>query len=134
MAEQTTKRQQVQHKTLQLTSTVKKRTHSNFHGFLEFIRKNGVVGLAIGFILGVQAKAVVDQMSASFINPLLGLVVGTGDGLTNKKFALTLGTKTAVFNWGAFLYSLINFVIIAFIVYLVFKWLRLEKLEKQKDT
>ena len=100
-------------------------------GFIEFIRSQGVVGLAIGFIIGTQAKALVDQMSNSFVNPLLGLIVGSGDGLTSQVFSLTFGEKTATFSWGAFVYALINFFIIAAIIYFTFRLLRLDKLDKK---
>lgn len=107
------------------------RTGKGLQGFVDFIRSQGVVGLAIGFVIGTQAKALVDQMSNSFVNPLLGLIVGSGDGLTSKTFDLTLSDKTATFTWGAFVYSLINFLIIAAIIYFTFRILRLDKLDKK---
>lgn len=97
------------------------------------MRTQGVVGLAIGFIIGTQAKVLVDQLNASFINPLLGLVIGSGDNLTAQNFSLTLGKNTAVFNWGQFVFVLINFMITAAIIYFTFKWLRLDKLDKKKS-
>lgn len=121
------------HHTLQLTQAVHTRTKSSTQGFVEFIRTQGVVGLAIGFVIGAQAKALVDQLSNSFINPTLGLILGSGTGLTSKKFALTVGGTTVVYNWGAFAYAVINFIIIAAIIYFTFKWLRLDKLDKKKD-
>ncbi len=111
----------------------KDRTREHFGGFLEFVRSQGVVGLAIGFIIGTQAKVLVDQLSASFINPLLGLFIGGGENLSGQKFALTVSDNTAVFSWGQFVFVLINFLISAAIIYSVFKWLRLDKLDKQKD-
>lgn len=120
------------HKSFQLTTSAKTRAKSHAQGFGEFFRNQGVVGLAIGFVIGTQARTLVDQLSNSFINPILGLIVGTGDGLTDKKFALTVGGSTAVFRWGAFAFSLINFVIIAVLIYLVYRWLHLDKLDKKK--
>ena len=121
------------HKTLQVTKSVHRKTKGSLQGFFDFIRTQGIVGLAIGFVIGVQAKALVDQFSSSFVNPILGLIVGSTGGLTNKKFVVTVGDSTAVFTWGAFVYSVINFIIIAAIIYFVFKWLRLDKLDKKKD-
>lgn len=91
-----------------------------------------MVGLAIGFIIGTQAKVLVDQLNASFINPLLGLVIGSGENLTAQHFSLTLGDNTAVFNWGQFVFVLINFIITAAVIYFTFRWLRLDKLDKKK--
>lgn len=121
-------RKKIVHKTLQLS---KDKTRTSLEGFFDFIRSQGVVGIAIGFIIGTQARVLVDQFSSSFINPLLGLIVGTGEGLSGKKVYLTFGDQTATFAWGAFVYSLINFIIVLIIVYLVYKWLRLDKLAKQ---
>lgn len=109
------------------------KTHQQFSGFTEFLRTQGVVGLAIGFIIGTQAKALVDQLSASFVNPMIGLLLGSSNNLTSEKFSLTINENTAVFAWGAFVFVLINFVITAAIIYFTFRWLRLDKLDKKKD-
>lgn len=109
------------------------KTHEQFSGFVQFLRTQGVVGLAIGFIIGTQAKVLVDQFSASFVNPLLGLILGSGNNLTAAKFSLTIGKSTAVFAWGQFAFVLINFIITAAIIYFTFKWLRLDKLDKKKE-
>lgn len=109
------------------------RTGKGLSGFVEFFRKQGIIGLAIGFIVGAQARILVDQMTASFVNPLLGLFLGTGSGLTDKKFYLTVSGNTAEFAWGMFVYSLINFLAILLIIYFTFRWLRLDKLDKPKS-
>lgn len=109
------------------------KSKEEFGGFVEFLRVQGVVGLAIGFIIGTQAKVLVDQLNASFINPLLGLMLGSGTNLSGQQFTITIGKSTAVFAWGQFVFVLINFVITAGIVYFSFKWLRLDKLDKKKE-
>lgn len=109
------------------------RAKNSTQGFVDFIRTQGVVGLAIGFIIGAQAKSLVDQFSKSFVDPILGLVIGTSQGLSNQVFYLTIGNETAQFTWGAFVYALINFMVVALVVYLVFKIMRLDKLDKKKD-
>lgn len=116
-----------------VASKARNKTKAEFGGFLEFLRTQGVVGLAIGFIIGTQAKVLVDQLNASFINPLLGLMLGSGTNLTGQKFALTINGNTAVFAWGQFVFVAINFLITAAVVYFAFKWLRLDKLDKKKD-
>lgn len=104
---------------------------SQIDGFMDFIRKQGVVGLAIGLVLGVQVKAVVDQIVASFINPVLGLVLPGGGGLAEKSFALTVGSKQAIFSYGAFISVMISFLTVAFLVYFGVKALRLDKLDRK---
>lgn len=100
--------------------------------FLDFVREQGVVGLAIGFVLGTQTRVLVDSLVASFINPLLGLVLPGGGELSERSFHFTLGRQTEEFTYGAFLFELINFIIIAAVVYFVFKGLKLDKLDKKK--
>ncbi len=113
-------------------SKAKDKTKQEFGGFLEFIRTQGVVGLAIGFVIGTQAKVLVDQFTRSFISPFL-IFIGSGDELNVKQFSLTINGKTANFAWGSFLFIFINFVITAALIYLAYRWLRLDKLEKKKD-
>lgn len=104
---------------------------SELEGFKEFIRRQGVVGLAIGLVLGVQVKALVDQIVASFINPILGLILpGQGD-LAQKSFTLTVGQERAVFAYGAFISVSISFLTVAALVYFGVKTLRLDKLDKK---
>lgn len=104
---------------------------SPFTGFTEFIRQQGVVGLAVGLVLGTQIKLVVDTFIASFLNPILGIILpGSGD-LSQKTFALDVGDQQAVFAWGQFVYVLISFVAVAVIIYYIVKSLRLDKLAKR---
>jgi large conductance mechanosensitive channel len=111
------------------TDKVKK----HFGGFATFMREQGVVGLAIGFVMGVQVKALVDQFVFSFVNPILGLILPGGGTLVEKSFSLTLNSKTQKFTWGLFVYQLITFVIVAAIIYFAFRLLKLDKLDKKKD-
>lgn len=95
-------------------------------GFLEFIRKQGIIGLAIGFILGGAVSKVVSSLVQDVINPLLGVVLGSTKGLETA--VLTVGS--AQIKWGSFVSALIDFIIIALVVYYGFKKLGLEKLDK----
>ncbi len=103
-------------------------------GFVTFLREQSVVGLAIGLVLGTQAKALVDQLMMSFINPLTGLLLPGEGTLKQKVFTLTLNGKSESFGWGAFISGLLTFFIVAAIVYYVFKGLGLDKLDKKKET
>ena len=105
----------------------------HMEGFVEFMRQYGVIGLAIGLVLGTQIKALVDQLVASFINPILGLILPGKGGLAEKTFALTVPAldKTAVFSYGAFLYVLISFLAVAVIIYYMVIGFKLDKLVKK---
>lgn len=107
--------------------------HKQFGGFMSFLREQSVVGLAIGLVLGTQAKVLVDQMIASFINPIVGLLLPGQGTLKDKVFTIHWSGKSAVFGWGAFVLSLLTFVIVAAVVYYVFKGLKLDKLDKKKE-
>lgn len=96
--------------------------------FIEFIRKQGVVGLAVGFIIGLATAAVVTALVGDLINPIIGAIIGQGSLDT-----LTFTIGDAVFNYGHFIGVLINFVVILAVVYLIFKMLRLEKLDIEEE-
>jgi len=101
-------------------------------GFTDFIREQGVVGLALGFVFGAQVKSLVDIMVASFITPLIAMLLpGNGD-LAQKGFHLQHGGKVQVFLWGAFVAQLISFIITIAILYFIIKALKLDKLDRKK--
>ena len=120
------------HAALGLTSRLSARRSAQ--GFVEFLREQSVVGLAIGLILGTQAKDLVDQLMTSFINPITGLLLPGSGTLQQKVFTLHLSGKAEKFGWGAFVSSTITFVIVAAVVYIIFKMLGLDKLDKQKAS
>lgn len=102
-------------------------------GFVDFLREQSVVGLAIGLVLGTQAKVLVDQLVISFFNPITGLLLPGEGTLKQKVFTLEWADKTAKFEYGAFISSLLTFVIVAAVVYYVFRGLRLDRLDKKKE-
>ena len=97
-------------------------------GFMAFIREQGVVGLAVGFILGGAVSKVVTALITDIINPLLGLVLGKADGLTK----LTIGVGDSTLLLGDLISVLIDFLVIALVVYFGVKKLGLDKLDAPK--
>lgn len=95
--------------------------------FLEFIRKQGVVGLAIGFILGGSVAKVVSSLVEDIINPLLSLLLGKIGDLTEA----TVSIGSATIRWGQFASIVLDFVIVALVVYTVTKKLKLDQLDKK---
>ncbi|HJP96827.1 MAG TPA: MscL family protein [Candidatus Saccharimonadales bacterium] len=102
-------------------------------GFADFLREQSVVGLAIGLVIGTQVKSLADSLIASFINPLIGLLLPGKGALDQKTFILHLDQKTAVFTWGSFVATMLSFLTTAAVVYFVFKSLKLDRLTKKKD-
>lgn len=96
-------------------------------GFVDFIREQGVVGLAVGFILGGAVSKVVASLVADIINPVLGIVLGAAD---LSSMSLKLGPAEIMF--GSFVSVLIDFLVIAGVVYFGVKGLGLDKLDKKK--
>ena len=99
-------------------------------GFVNFLRERGVVGLAVGFIIGLQAQALMKQMVDSFVTPLLDFWFG---GVANKQITLHGATETVHLTWGKFLYSFITFLFVVLFVYMIVKLLHLDKLDKPKS-
>lgn len=97
--------------------------------FIQFIREQGVVGLAIGFILGGAVSGLVASLIKDIINPIIGLVLGSTSSLQNMGFDIW----SAHIALGNFISVLINFIIVAAVVYYGFKLLGLEKLDKKKE-
>lgn len=103
--------------------------------FTDFIREQGVVGLAIGLTLGVAVTALVNSIVNNIINPLLGLLLpGRGD-LDNKFICLDTvdGACTNKLSWGAVVSSLIAFLTIAAVIYFGVKLMKLDKLDKKNE-
>lgn len=97
-------------------------------GFIEFIREQGVVGLAVGFALGGAVSKVVASLVTDVINPLLG-VLFFGATTELKDASLSVGDANII--WGSFLTTLIDFLVIAVVVYYGVKLLRLDRLRKK---
>lgn len=98
-------------------------------GFVDFVREKGVVGLAVGFILGGAISKVVASLVTDIINPVLGLALGAVGGL--KEAFLQIGSVKLM--WGSFMSTMIDFIVIAFVVYFGVKILKLDKLDKKKE-
>jgi large conductance mechanosensitive channel len=101
---------------------------SHMKGFLEFIRSQGVVGLAIGFIMGGSITRMVTSFVNDIINPIVGILISRAGDLKSNYFSV----GSAKIMWGSFISNFIDFVIIAFIIYLSVKILGLDKLDKKK--
>jgi large-conductance mechanosensitive channel len=99
-------------------------------GFIKFLRDHAVVGVAIGFIVGLQAQTLIKQLVESFVTPLLTLMVGPD--LQSRQWVINGGTANAVkFPWGEFVYSLADFIVVLLFIYLVVKIFQLDKLDKK---
>jgi large conductance mechanosensitive channel len=97
-------------------------------GFIQFIREQGVVGLAVGFLLGGAVSKVVTALISDIINPLLSLAFGIAEGF--KTAAITVGSAKIMY--GDFASVVIDSLIVAFVAYFGVKLLGIEKLDIKK--
>ncbi|MFC6171703.1 large-conductance mechanosensitive channel protein MscL [Loigolactobacillus jiayinensis] len=86
--------------------------------FRDFILRGNVMDLAVAVIVGGAFTTIVKSLTTNLINPLLALFVGKVD---LSGIVLTLGS--AQFKVGSFLNDVINFIIIAFVIFLLLKGL-----------
>lgn len=101
--------------------------------FKDFIAKGNVMDMAVGIIIGAAFTAIVTSLVADLINPIIGLVSG-GVDFTNNYVTLAgevaAGTSLEaareaganVFAWGSFVMAVINFLIIAFVVFMLVRY------------
>src|SRR5258708_12475219 len=87
-----------------------------YQEFKAFLQKYNVMALAIGFILGAAIGKVVSALVADMIMPLIGMAVPSGEW---RQIAFQIGN--AKFLVGDFMGSVLDFVIIAFVVFLIGK-------------
>lgn len=98
-------------------------------GFINFIREQGVVGLAVGFILGGAVSKVVSALVTDIINPIIGVALGAAGEM--KSAAITIGSTKILY--GDLISVVIDFIVIALVVYFGVKLIGLEKLDKKKE-
>ena len=108
--------------------------------FQSFIAKGNVMDMAVGIIVGAAFTAIVSSLVADLLNPIIGLFTG-GVDFTNNYFVLSgevpAGASleaareagASIFAYGSFLMAVINFLIIAFVVFLLVR-----QVNKIKDS
>ena len=114
-----------------IASAAIKDTH--MAGFVNFIREQGVVGMAVGLAIGTAAGDTVKKLVTAFVDPLVQLIVGSQQGLQSASFTVEVAGRKGEFLYGAFVSSLITLIAVAFVVYAIIHFLKLDKLDKKKD-
>lgn len=102
----------------------KERPPSLMEQFIIFLKTFGVIGLAIAFVIGAAASKLVSSFVADIINPIVGLALPAGDLAAMKYNATNPATHaTSTFAYGDLISQIIDFAIIAFVVFLMYKLL-----------
>jgi len=84
--------------------------------FMEFIENYKILGIAVAFILGGAITTLVQSLVNNVIMPVIGIIIPSGDWQN-----ATLNIGAAVIKWGAFVSALMNFLIIALLIFAVVK-------------
>ncbi|OQB05423.1 MAG: Large-conductance mechanosensitive channel [bacterium ADurb.Bin212] len=114
---------------------MKKKIKSIVKEFQQFAMKGSVVDLAIGVIIGGAFGKIVTSLVSDVIMPPIGLLLG---GIDFSNLVITLkgaadGTEAVTINYGLFLNTLIDFLIVAFVIFVIIKQVnRLKKKEEAK--
>ena len=97
--------------------------------FKEFINRGNVMDMAVGVIVGGAFTAIVTALTSNIINPLITLI--TGGGIDTAGALVVPGTSI---DFGTFISAVINFLIVAFIVFLLVKAVNnMQNLGKKKE-
>ena len=112
--------------------------------FKEFVMKGNMMDMATGIIIGAAVSAVVGSLVDDLIMPIIGLFTGGVDfsnlfvNLGEGDFTSLAAAKEAgasIFAYGAFIQALINFLIIAFVIFMIIKAVNsMKKKEEEKPA
>ncbi len=111
--------------------------------FKEFALKGNVVDLAVAFIIGAAFKKIVSSLVEDVIMPPIGLAVGgvsfdqlytALDGKTYENLATAIKAGAPIIKYGIFIQTVIDFIIVAFVVFLMVKMInRMQELRKKRE-
>ncbi len=101
--------------------------------FKDFIAKGNVMDMAVGIIIGAAFTAIVKSLVSDLINPIIGLFTGGidftnnfivlgGDGSAYETLAAARDAGASAFAYGAFIMAVINFLIIAWVVFMLVRY------------
>jgi len=97
-----------------------------FKEFKEFISKGNVIDLAVGIIIGGAFKSIVTSFVNDIIMPLVGMALG---GISFADMNVAVGTATV--NYGLFIQAIVDFIIIAFVIFLMVK--AINRMRRRKE-
>lgn len=96
--------------------------------FKEFAMKGSLMDMAVGIIIGAAIGKMVGALVDNVLMPLIGLAMG---GVDFSSLAITVGE--ASINYGAFIQALIDFLIIAFVIFMILKMINNMKKQAEEE-
>jgi len=110
---------------------------SMFQEFKQFAMRGNVIDMAVGIVIGMAFGSIVSSFVADVIMPPIGLLVG---GVDFSELMVTLQeateeTAAVTINYGMFIKTIVDFIIIAFAIFMVIKGInKLERKEEEKPA
>ncbi len=117
-----------------------------FKDFKEFVMKGNVVDMAVGIIIGVAFGKIITSLVEDIIMPPIGLLLGKVDfsnlyfNLSGESYPTLAAAKQAgavTINYGIFANTVLNFLVIAFAVFVMVRWLnrlRRDQVAEEENT
>ena len=96
--------------------------------FKEFISKGNVMDMAVGFIIGGAFTAIVNSLVESILMPIIGVISG---GMSVADMSVTVGN--GVIGYGAFIQAIIDFLLVALVLFFIIKALNKAKAAVAKE-
>jgi len=97
--------------------------------FKEFISRGNVMDMAVGIIIGGAFTAIVSSLVADIITPIIGMLMG---GVDFSSLAVTVGS--ANLTYGNFIQAIINFLLVAWVLFMIVKAMNKMKREEEKPA
>ncbi|MBA2498700.1 MAG: large conductance mechanosensitive channel protein MscL [Chitinophagaceae bacterium] len=116
--------------------------------YKEFAMKGNLVDIAVAFVMGASFGKVVTSLNEGVVMPLVGMLLGDFD-LAEKKYVLKEGTEPVIdssgneisaavtevsIKWGAFVTAVIDFIIIAFVMFLIIRAINSMKKKQEAEV
>ena len=100
-----------------------------FKEFKEFINRGSVLDMAVGVMIGAAFKGIVDSVVADLISPVIGMIFKKDfselkyvmEEATYAEDGITVVTEEVAIKYCAFIMAIVNFLIIAFILFMIIK-------------
>lgn len=99
-------------------------------GFIDFIREQGFIKLAVAFLLGGSVSKMVTSLVTDIINPILSIFLGATSNL--KDMYWTIGDVKITY--GNFLNNFVDFLTIALVIYFALNLVKIDRLDKKKEV
>ena len=107
-------------------------TRTFIREFFDFMKTFGIIGLAIAFVIGQASSKLVTALVEDIINPLVGLFLPSGSLETLSAKVTNVSGTMSEFKYGDFIANIIDFLIIALVVFVAYKFLSRYKIVEDK--